>query len=216
MNWQRVYDVLAHLFPALSVSRWWGIDDPYERSWGCVLVQNTTWHNASLALNRLREHGLTSIVYMSEVKVDRLAQVIRPAGFYSRKAETLKRLAAWWVRHGGVEGVESLKTGRIRRELLGMKGIGEETADTLLLYVLDRKTFIGDQYSRRFVNRVTGEKKRTYDAIRREVLAAGLKTHDLQLLHAYIVEFGKQFCRKRNPDCPACPFAEYCHYSFRG
>ena len=106
MNWQRVYDVLAHLFPDLSVSRWWGIDDPYERSWGCVLVQNTTWHNASLALTRLREHGLTSIFYMSEVEVDRLARSYSACRFLQSKGRDVKTFgrvvgAARWRRRSG-------------------------------------------------------------------------------------------------------------------
>lgn len=211
MNWVIVWKQFTRLYPHLSVDDWWGLDDPYEKSWACVLVQNTSWHNAILALNALRENGRVSVSGMIEVDDEHLQQIIRPAGFYRAKAGTLKRLAVWWERNGGIVGTAEIETERLRTELLNIRGIGEETADTLLLYVLDRRSFIGDAYTRRFVSRITGENANSYSVIREAVLATELDTHCLQRLHAYIVEFGKDVCRKREPDCPMCPFQEICN-----
>lgn len=211
-DWVLLSKQLARLYPHLSVDDWWGMDDPYERSWSCVLVQNTTWHNATLALKSLLENGLTSVSGILAVDEERLRHVIRSAGFYRAKAAALKRLAAWWERNGGLEGASKLETEHIRTDVLQLRGIGAETADTLLLYVLNRRTFIGDAYTRRFISRISGEKEKSYNEIREAVLATELDTRRLQYLHAYIVEFGKDVCRKRNPDCLSCLLQDTCNY----
>ena len=128
---------------------------------GMVLVQRTSWHNADIALKNLKKAGLLSINRITKLKtLAKLTQLIRPAGFYQSKPGRLKDLCAFIVAIGGIAELIRKEASEIRPDLLSLKGVGQETADTVLLYALDKPVFVIDEYTRRWVtkNGLTSEK----------------------------------------------------------
>jgi endonuclease-3 related protein len=119
---------------------------------GMILVQRTSWHNANLALNNLKKANLLSLNKIVRLKnLDRLAVLLRPAGFYSVKPRRLYDLSCFVLENGGIERLMREEITDLRQKLLNLKGIGLETADTILLYALDKPVFIIDEYTRRWV-----------------------------------------------------------------
>lgn len=128
---------------------------------GMILVQRTSWHNANIALKNLKHASFLSIEKISKLKdLDKLKKLIRSAGFYQSKPKRLFDICRFIVREGGVKGLMAKKTLEIRGKLLSIKGIGQESADTILLYALDKPIFIVDEYTRRWTesNHLTAEK----------------------------------------------------------
>lgn len=128
---------------------------------GMILVQRTSWHNADIALKNLRNENLLSLKKIAEQKnLDKLTQLIRSAGFYHSKPKRLLDISVFVTEGGGVEELMKRTAKDIRLELLSLKGVGPETADTILLYALDKPVFIIDEYTRRWTekNQLTSEK----------------------------------------------------------
>ena len=148
---------------------------------GAVLVQHTNWRNAALAIANLRKAGKSSLLAISRARAETIKRLIKPAGFYRQKSERLKSLA------------EFLSRGPVKREeLLKVKGIGEETADTILLYAYNRPTFIIDAYTERFVRHFQLTKEKSYQPLKNYFetrLPKNVKLY--QSYHALIVQWGK-------------------------
>ncbi|MFH1840935.1 MAG: endonuclease [Candidatus Shapirobacteria bacterium] len=128
---------------------------------GMILVQRTSWHNANLALKNLKKTSLLSLKKIAGLKnLDHLTALCRPAGFYSVKPCRLYDLSCFILENGGIEKLLEEKAVNLRKRLLNLKGIGPETADTILLYALDKPVFIIDEYTRRWVvkEKLTDEK----------------------------------------------------------
>jgi endonuclease-3 related protein len=211
--WKWIYQRLGEAYAGFDVDDWWGIEDPFERMIGAVLVQNTTWTNAAKALENLRANGLLTPQALASAPPEELVPVIRPAGFMTSKAAAIVRLSRWLLEKEGVAAVKgaAVPTETLREELLSLKGIGEETADTILAYAFDRPTISGDAYTRRLYERLTGA-ARSYAQIRSAILAELTDTDDLKRLHGMIVEHGKACCRKQTPRCATCFLQPDCLY----
>lgn len=214
LTWRALYRALAAWAPDLTPDGWWGIADPYERAWGTVLVQNTAWTSAKRALEGLRARGLTAPDALEVADRAAVEEAIRPAGYFRQKAATLRRLAAFLRRTPLAQPSDADSVETLRRALLAIKGVGEETADTLLLYVFRLPTFIGDAYTRRLAERLWG-RPFAYGEVRRAVLDEGFSVDELALFHVLIVEFGKDVCRKNAPRCAGCPLAAACAFAIR-
>ncbi|NGQ93657.1 endonuclease [Brevibacillus sp. SYP-B805] len=212
--WKWLYQRLGEAFAGFDVEEWWGIADPFERMIGAILVQNTTWTNAAKALENLRANGLLTPQALVFVPHEELVPVIRPAGFQTSKAAAIARLSSWLREKQGVAAIKgaAIPTETLRQELLALKGIGEETADTILAYAFDRPTISGDAYTRRLYERLTGA-SRSYAQIRSAILAELTDPDDLKRLHGMIVEHGKAFCRKQAPRCETCVLLPDCLYA---
>ncbi|USG67509.1 hypothetical protein NDK47_09645 [Brevibacillus ruminantium] len=209
--WQSIYRQLERAFPDFQVESWWGMADPFSRVVGSILVQNTNWSNVVKALERMDAAGILFPEKLLLLSAEELQEIIRPAGFQRAKSACLLQISRWIVQKGGMEVIrKSNESGeQLRRQLLAMKGIGEETADTILAYALDRPSISGDAYTRRLWLRLTGESC-TYGQIRMAIQAEIEELQDLQRLHGLIVEHGKEFCKKRQPQCGKCLFSEKC------
>lgn len=119
---------------------------------GTVLVQRTSWHNANMALKNLRDVDLLSLNQIAKITdINKLTQIIRPAGFYQSKPRCLMDLASYFAKNGGVAMSITQDFHQTRQQLLSIRGIGFETADTILLYALDKPAFIVDEYTKRWV-----------------------------------------------------------------
>ena len=173
---------------------WW--NDPNRiTDWiSMILIQQTTQENTEKALANLE--GNLSVEALHAMELNTLQEYIRPAGFYKQKSTYIKALMEWYVSHGAsLQKFEAIPTEELRKELLSIKGVGEETADAMLLYIFERKVFIADQYAIRLLNRLNLSTSQTYKALREECmpLVAEIPLETCQEWHAVIDVHGKAY-----------------------
>ena len=204
----RLMEMYKRLLSFFGPQNWWPADTPFEVVIGAILTQNTNWKNVEKAIENLKKEGFLSIPELYNISEQRLASLIRPAGYYNIKAKRLKNFISHVMENhnGDLEDLFSLDTESLRKELLSIKGIGPETADSILLYAAKRPVFVVDAYTYRILRRhelIWDDA--SYDELQ-ELFMKDLP-HDETLFnefHALIVETGKRFCKKR-PLCEDCP-----------
>jgi len=212
MEFMEIYNRLLSYF---GPQRWWPAETPYEVVVGAILTQNTSWRNVERAIDNLKRNNLLDERKILDTPLGRLGDLIRPAGFYNIKSRRLKNITEYIVNnYGSTEELRRCDKNlyRLRKELLSLKGIGRETADTILLYSLDRPIFVVDNYTKRIFSRYgIIDKNLDYDKIR--TFFEGSIPRDVEIYkeyHALIVQLGKTFCKKRYPKCVDCPLFEGC------
>ncbi len=143
------------LFQAWGPQHWWPARTRFEVIVGAYLTQNTSWTNVERALRRLRSAGLLNLRAMREVSLTKLESQIRSAGYFRRKAQRLKTFVAFLDDHygGSLTRMLAQPTAKLRQELLGLNGVGPETADSILLYAGQHPIFVVDAYTRRLLAR---------------------------------------------------------------
>ena len=207
--------ILPTIFTSLQelygVQRWWPADSAFEIIVGAVLTQNAAWTNVERAIERLKAADLLTLPAILAADPATLSEAIRPSGYYNVKTQRLLNLCVFLERQGGLDAFAQQLMESQRAGLLGVKGVGPETADDILLYAFDRPVFVIDTYTRRLLTRfelVQGAE--TYEELRlgfeRELPA------DVELFkqfHALIVIHAKEACRKV-PHCPRCALAAVC------
>jgi len=200
--------LLAHYGP----QHWWPADSPFEVMVGAILTQNTAWTNVERGLERLCERTLLQARAILSLPVDELAECLRPVGYFNVKSKRLRAFCRTYLEAGGLDGLRALATEELRRWLLGIHGIGPETADDMLLYAFERPVFVVDAYTRRIFARLgvlTGNPD--YETIRRGFeTALGQDISMFNEYHALIVRHGKTVCRRTRPRCAQCCLCELC------
>jgi len=203
-----LYDAL---YAAYGPQGWWPGETPTEVAIGAILVQNTNWQNVEKAIARLREAGMLEWRALDAVPAEDLAELIRPAGYYQVKARRLKNLVRWVCGEHGGELEELRRSARstdaLREELLGINGIGPETADSILLYALEQATFVVDTYTARVAGRhgLIGPEAVDYGELK--ALFEDHLPREIELFkeyHALLVAVGKRHCRPQ-ARCAGCP-----------
>ncbi len=193
---------------ALGPQRWWPGRTRFEIIVGAILTQNTSWRNVAQAIERLREARLLTPARLAALPQARLAECIRPAGYYNIKADRLKRFLNYLrARHGlSLPRMVARQPSLLRRELLAVRGIGPETADSILLYAGGVPSFVVDAYTRRILGRHgLIHPGAPYEEIQQLFMQAlTLDARMFNEYHALLVAVGKDFCRPR-PRCAACP-----------
>lgn len=205
-------DVYDRLVQAYSPQHWWPADSAFEMIVGAFLVQNTAWTNAERAIGRLRDAGRLSPEAMQETAEADLAELIRPSGFFRQKARRLKSFVTHLSeRHGGsLDALFNQDPLDLRRELLGLHGVGPETADSIVLYAARKPIFVVDAYTRRLFDRLGILPAPSYDTVQR--LAHATLPGDTTIFnefHALIVRHSIVHCRA-TPRCGGCPLLERC------
>ncbi|TLM65598.1 MAG: endonuclease III domain-containing protein [Deltaproteobacteria bacterium] len=212
-----LHAVFRRLEGRFGPQQWWPAETPFEVIIGAILTQNTAWTNVEQAIANLRAADVLTPAALVRRSPEELEQLIRPAGFFRQKAARLHHVATVLVDGYGGD-VAALCAGPLdaaRARLLALPGIGPETADSILLYAAHRPSFVVDAYTRRIFTRLgllTGSER--YEAIRDRFMAE--LPADVPLFneyHALIVTLAKVCCRKRRPDCPACPLATDCRFA---
>jgi endonuclease-3 related protein len=200
-----MFDDLMHHF---GPQNWWPAETELEMMVGAVLTQNTNWKNVEKALNNLKRGNLLSLHKLRGLSIQEVAEVIRPAGYYNIKAKRLKNLIDLVVEHYQADLSLFLKeeTRSLREDLLSVKGIGPETADSILLYAARRPVFVVDTYTHRILTRhgMTDEQASYHEL---QALFMDHLPDDSALFnefHALLVKTGKEYCR-RKPLCHLCP-----------
>jgi endonuclease-3 related protein len=201
-------DIYETLRGAFGHRGWWPAETAFEVMVGAILTQNTNWGNVEKAISRLKDGGLLQAHAMAACAPQRLQEAIRPSGYYRQKSARLLRIAAWLVERceGAVGELESVPTDELRSELLALRGVGPETADSILLYALGRPVFVVDTYTMRVaVRHGRAEPGCGYGEL--QGLFEIELPRDVELygdFHAQLVEVGKRFCRP-TPRCADCP-----------
>ena len=198
----------------LGKSGWWPSSSPFETIVGAVLTQNTSWQNVEKALCVLRERDLLAPERMEEVPQDVLAECIRSSGYYRLKAARLKNVVSFLRTSCDFDLnrlVRDFTADDLRENLLAIKGVGPETADTILLYALGLPFFVVDAYTFRIMNRHGLVPEQTsYEEL--QALFTDNLTSDASLFneyHALLVRIGKSWCLKKQPVCETCPLQPF-------
>ena len=205
-------------------SNWWPADSPFEVALGAILTQNTAWRNVEKALASLRDATGLVPAEVAALAPEMLAEYVRPSGFFSQKSATIRAFLSLMQRHGGLSGDDAadgklacfatVDDAAMREALLALRGIGPETADSILLYALFRPFFVVDAYTRRIFHRhgLVDDAMEYHDL--QDFFMDGLEP-DVGLFneyHALIVTIGKHFCGKSKPKCAACPLRGFLPY----
>jgi len=195
--------------------RWWGgLESPDEVFISAMLVQQTRWDNVTRVMAKLRSLGLSRLEQVSRLSYGELANMLTGINFRSTKARRVINAARRVVSMGGLEALGSMGDDEVRQSLLSIEGIGYETADSIMLFALNRLTIPVSAYTVRVLGRVDKAFNGGYEELRVRLMGAlprGL--YEYKLFHAGIVTVGKVWCLKGKPRCSHCPLREYCTYA---
>jgi endonuclease III related protein len=193
--------------------RWWPARTRLEVILGAILTQNTSWNNAARAIKGLSKSGLLSLPNLKSANQAEIEAAIRSAGFYKQKARTIQKFLCWLndKHNGSLASMFKIPATELRDNLLGIKGLGPETVDAILLYAGGIPSFVADAYTRRILVRHVLLADGTGYAEARQFLHSHLPP-DARLFnefHALLVETGKHHCRRATPDCSGCPLERF-------
>ncbi len=201
----RIYDRLYFHF---GPQNWWPGETPFEVAVGAILTQNTNWGNVEKAIMNLKKEKMLNARALNKLPAERLSFLVRPAGYFNIKAMRLKHFVSFLVEdYGGrMSNMKREETDIIRGRLLGVNGIGPETADSIILYALEKPVFVIDAYTKRVLSRHNVmDHDKTYDSF--QTLFHSNFKRDAGLFneyHALFVRTAKEYCRTK-PLCAECP-----------
>ena len=208
---------LMEMFEAMrrrfGPQHWWPGETPLEVCVGAILTQNTNWKNVEKAIANLKAAEALDVAALHAAAPQQLAEWIRPAGYFNVKAQRLKSFIEAVWRHGGdLEAFLDRPVGALREALLAVRGIGRETADSIILYAAGEATFVVDAYTARVLlrHRLIGPED-DYESIK--LLFESSLDEDVGLYneyHALLVAVGKDYCRPK-PRCAGCPLEPFPH-----
>jgi endonuclease-3 related protein len=195
---------------------WWPAETPFEVVVGAILTQNTAWINVEKAIANLKNANALTPERIAGLPLEKLEELIRPSGFFRQKSKRLQDFAIFLLLEcdGALDELCGGTIDEARERLLTRKGIGPETADSILLYATARPSFVVDAYTRRIFTRlgiISGTE--SYESVRNLFMQS--LPEDTQLFneyHALIVELAKTHCRKRSPSCETCPIVTECTF----
>ena len=203
------------LYKEYGPQGWWPGDSRLEYILGAILTQNTSWKNVEKAINNLKKENLISIDKLKLLTTDELAQLIRSSGYFNQKALKIKYFINFISEHynGSLKDMFDEDTDILRKKLLGIKGIGPETADCIVLYGGGKPIFVIDAYTYRVLSRHGLAPEQTNYNEMQELFMDSLE-HDPEIFneyHALLVKVGKEHCKKQSPVCAGCPLEKDPH-----
>lgn len=220
---KELLNIFTRLYQAFGPRHWWPAETPFEVCVGAILTQSVSWRNVEKAIAALREKGLLEPEKLAVAEPELVEACIVPTLYYRVKARKLKAFATYLVEnHGGeLSRLFAGPTAKVREEVLGIWGIGEETADDMLLYAGEHPVFVVDAYTKRIFARLGHftppiTEKASYKAVQ-EFFHENLP-RDVPLFneyHALIDRLGNQVCLGKKPRCADCPLVELCGFAAR-
>jgi endonuclease-3 related protein len=199
------------LYKSFGPQHWWPGDTPFEVAVGAILTQNTNWGSVEKAIDNLKAARALSSRKIHEIPIDRLAALIRPAGYFNVKARRLKAFINFLVENyrGSMERMKQEDMHVLREKLLAVHGIGQETADSILLYALEKPIFVIDAYTKRVLSRHKvmdhGKPYENFQGFFHSSLKRDVKLFNEY--HALFVKVSKMYCKTR-PLCHICPLRD--------
>lgn len=216
MSRQLLIEIYDRLFERYGEQHWWPGQSQFEIVVGAILTQNTSWTNVEKAIANLRDANALTPQALRRLSHDALAALIRPAGYFNIKAQRLIHFLNWLFdeHEGNLENLQNLPLSVLREQLVAVKGIGPETADSICLYAFERPIFVVDAYTARVFGRHgLIEPGSGYEQI--QDLSHSSLPKETQLFneyHALLVRVGKEYCRPK-PRCEDCPLEPLPHQS---
>jgi len=220
MDNQSVSQVLLNIYHRLMAcygpQYWWPARGPFEVIVGAILTQSAAWRNVEKAIANLKVAKALSPEALRRLSLSEVATLIHPCGYYNAKALKLKSLASWLGKYYD-DNLDKLfigDTDHVRQQLLSIHGVGQETADSIMLYAARKPVFVIDAYTRRIINRIglapDGNSYIAYQALFMDNLStdAGLFSE----YHALLVCLAKGVCRNR-PLCQQCCLNSICRFN---
>ena len=210
--------IYQRLMAAYGRQHWWPAEETFEVMVGAILTQSAAWRNAEQAIDNLKAARALTPEAIRRLPLPELAQIIRPCGYYNAKSLKLKSLAGWLGNHchNDLKELFACDIEDLRQQLLSIHGIGQETADSILLYAAGKPVFVIDAYTRRIVSRIGLTQDSHSYAAYQQLFMAHLPA-DIWLFneyHALLVKLAKDVCRKK-PVCAECCLNDICHYNKR-
>ena len=206
-----LYDLLLAEY---GRQHWWPASSPFEVIVGAILTQAVNWKSVEKSIAALKKADLLSQEGLAKAKEEEIAPLIRPCIYYNQKAAKLKAFVRFLEeKHdGNLHELLAVPAMQLRRELLQVKGIGQETADSIVLYAADQASFVIDAYTKRILLRLSLiDEKARYSKIRQMFMEAIPEKADLYKdYHALFVRHAKERCRARRPLCVGCPLNSMC------
>ncbi|MFA5351188.1 MAG: endonuclease III domain-containing protein [Candidatus Omnitrophota bacterium] len=206
---RRLNRIFLRLYSDFGPQHWWPADSSFEVIIGAILTQNTNWANVEKTIFALKERKCLNPKGLLRLSSRRLGNLIKSSGYYNIKAERIKNFLRFFFRFysADIRRMGSQDLAVLRSQLLAVKGVGPETADSILLYALNKPVFVIDAYTKRIFSRhrILAENA-TYGQAQ-DIFMGNLK-NDAKLFneyHALLVKLGKDYCRKQNPKCEICP-----------
>ncbi|MDN6436191.1 endonuclease III domain-containing protein [Lentilactobacillus parabuchneri] len=187
------------MYRQMGPQYWWPADSKMEIVIGAILVQNTNWNNVDMALTNLRDETDLDIKRILKLSVERLQSLIRPSGFYVNKSRSLRAVLAWFDQFDcDFEKMSAEYGSGLRKTMLALPGVGEETADSLLVYVFDQPAFIADKYTRTLFTYMGFRGLKTYSKLQKRIILPESFTYqDAQEFHGLLDEFGKKYLKDK-------------------
>jgi len=204
----KIQAIYKKLFRHFGPQHWWPGETSFEVAVGAILTQNTNWGNVEKAILNLGKAGKLSAATLHALPHNELAALITPAGYFNVKAKRLKNFIGFLASEygGSMKRMKKEELATIREKLLEVNGVGPETADSIILYALEKPVFVIDAYTKRVLSRHNVmEHEASYEAYQ-EMFHRKLKP-DARLFneyHALIVRLAKEHCRTK-PLCAGCP-----------
>ncbi len=211
----KLLNIYDRLFAQYGAQHWWPAQGRFEIIVGAILTQSAAWRNVEKAISHLNKVGALSPEAIRELPVDDLARLVHPSGYYNVKALKLKSLVRWLGEHyqDNLDRLFSNGVEQLRSELLSVYGVGEETADSIILYAANKPVFVIDAYTKRILSRLGMAPEHDSYAGYQELFMNNLPA-DARLFneyHALLVNLGKNVCR-RQPLCQECCLSDICQY----
>jgi endonuclease-3 related protein len=200
-------NIYQHLFTKYGPQHWWPAEEPFEVIVGAILTQSAAWTNVEKAIKNLKQAGVLKPDALRKLPQDKLAELIHACGYYNAKTRKLKAFMEWFGEryNDNLNKLFAEDTGELRKQLLVIYGVGEETADAILLYAGNKPVFVIDAYTRRIMGRAEITPQKDRYAGWQKLFMDNLKA-DATLFneyHALLVKLGKEVCRTR-PLCRQC------------
>ncbi len=214
MSYEKLKQIYDLLYERYGPQHWWPGETAFEVIVGAILTQNTNWANVEKAIANLKAADSLTPGHLYDMPTAQLAELIRPAGYYNIKTARLKNFLNWLFENysGDLGALQALNTDVLRAELLSVKGVGPETADSIVLYAFEKTVFVVDAYTCRVIGRHgLIEDGADYENVR-DFFESNL-TSDVKLFneyHALFVRVGKEYCRPK-PKCKNCPLVSLPH-----
>lgn len=206
---KKINIIFKILYNYFGPQYWWPGETPFEIALGAILTQHTNWSNVKKAIYNLKKHNLLNPFELNKLSETTLSDLIKPSGYYRIKAKRLKSFISFLINeyNGEISKMKNEDTLVLRKKLLSVYGIGKETADSILLYAIEKPIFVIDSYTKRILMRhnvLIGNN--TYDDY--QILFHKSLKEDIKLFneyHALLVKVGKNYCKTNKPLCNKCP-----------
>jgi endonuclease-3 related protein len=213
---KKLLNIYRRLLADYGPQHWWPAEEPFEVIVGAILTQSAAWGNVEKAIANLRAADALSPKAIRQLSTPRLAKLVRPCGYYKAKALKLKSFAYWLGNHyhDELNRLFASDIDELRQQLISINGIGQETADSIILYAADKPIFVVDAYTRRIISRIGLAPDKNsyadYQALFMENLPSDAKLFNE--FHALLVCLGKKVCRPK-PLCPQCCLNSLCQFA---